>query len=404
MSRLIGQPIAETILARAIATERLGHAYLFLGPAHTGKATAAAFFAQAINCGEQPAAARVTEGSGERAHGSRWRLTPCGRCESCRRIAAHTHPEVLWIHPDSESRQNISIDQAREIRANAALRPKLGTRRVYVFANAEALSEPAANALLKTLEEPSLSVMLVLCAPHPGLVLPTIRSRCQPVRFGLTPRAEVESALTDAGADPEHARALAAGCAGRPGIALGWLQHPEAFRSRATVLEIFLEALEVQGEAAEHPWMAIRALKLAERLRGLAAPAREKPAGGARRKGKKSAPVVDAAAVDDEPIRPPRVVLRELLGVGLGLLRDVLLMAYGAGPDLAENQDYLPALEAAVGRVEPIRLAASVGAVREAQELLDRNVTPALVLERMFWTLICGVPAGRAPVHEGGHR
>ncbi len=403
MNRLIGQPIAETILARAIATERLGHAYLFLGPAHTGKTTAAALFAQAINCGEQPAAARATEGPGERVHGSRWRLTPCGRCESCRRIAAHTHPEVLWIHPDSESRQNISIEQAREIRANAALRPKLGTRRVYLFANAEALSEPAANALLKTLEEPSLSVMLILCAPHPGLVLPTIRSRCQPIRFGLTPRAEIEGALTDAGADPEQVRALAAGCAGRPGIALSWLQRPETFRSRATVLEIFLEALEVQGEAAEHPWMAIRALKLAERLRGLAAPSRGKPAGAARRKGKKSAPVVDPAT-DEEPTRPPRVVLREHLGVGWGLLRDVLLMAHGAGSDLAENQDYLPAIAAVVGRVEPIRLADSVGAVREAQELLDRNVTPALVLERMFWTLICGVSAGRALVHEGGQR
>jgi DNA polymerase-3 subunit delta' len=361
---LIGQAQAETLLARSIAGGRVGHAYLFLGAAGAGKATAARLFAQAVNCERQPAA-RKTERGG-------WALDPCGACESCRRIAAGTHPEVLEVLPDSKTGQNISIDQAREIRRNAALRPKLGQRRIYLIPNAEAFSEPSANALLKTLEEPSDFVMLVLCAPNPSQVLPTIRSRCQTVRFGLARPAEVAAALVQRGTAPETAAALARACGGRPGLAFSWAGDPAVLQQRQKVLSLFAQAVAAQAEAARTPRVAATSLRLAEQLRLLVG--REKE--------------------DDAPARPAKARHSDNLETGLTYLRDLLLLAQDGDQGLAQNQDRLEELQTLAAPADVRRVADDVAAVREAQQMLERNVTPQLVLERMFWTLIAGPVPG----------
>jgi DNA polymerase-3 subunit delta' len=170
---LIGQKLAEARLARAIASEKVGHAYLFLGPTGSGKSTAARLFAQALNCEQQPAVSSQQSGDG-----GTLRLTPCGECQSCRRIAVGKHPEVLEVWPDSKTGQNITVDLAREIRRTAALRPKLGRRRIYLVPNAETFNEESANALLKTLEEPRAGAMLILVTARPSLLPATVRSRC----------------------------------------------------------------------------------------------------------------------------------------------------------------------------------------------------------------------------------
>jgi DNA polymerase III subunit delta' len=363
MLRLVAQSRAETLLARGVAGSCVGHAYLFLGPSGSGKATAARLFAQAVNCARQPAAERGEAG---------WRLTPCGECESCRRIAAGTHPEVMEVRPESKGGQNISIEQAREIRLNAVLRPKLGSRRMYVFANAEALSEVGANALLKTLEEPSDFMTLVLCAPNPSQVLPTIRSRCQLVRFGLGAPAEIASALVERGCEPDRAERLARASGGRPGTAISWASDPAVLEQRGRVLDLFTHALELRREAAARPSVGVHSLRLAEQLRGLV--------------GKES----KDADGDEGPARPAKAHHSRNLEAGLGFLRDLLLIAQGADPGLAHNQDRLPTLLHLSPETEPTRLLADVEAVREAQQLLDRNVQPQLVFERMFWGLIAG--------------
>lgn len=395
---LIGQRPAETFLARAVARNRVSHAYLFLGPPHSGKTTAARLFARAVNCARQPAARSEETSGGITA----WRLAPCGQCENCRRIAAGTHPEVLEVRPDSKTGQDISIEQAREIRANAALRPKLGARRMYLIPQAEAFNEPSANALLKTLEEPSDSVTLVLAAPSPSQVLPTIRSRCQMVRFGLAPAEELAAALVARGANPTSAMALARASGGRPGLAFSWMETPAILEQRGQVLDLFAEALVAAPRAARDPAVGARSLRLAESLRALIPnekPERPKRSSARGAKGAEKAAQQEEPK-DELPPRPAKLLHHDNLETGLTLLRDVLLLAGGADPGLAQNQDRLPTLTEVAGTLPPNAALARVEAVREAQQLLERNVAPQLVLERMFWALIAGPLPQRARLFE----
>ena len=408
---LIGQHAAETLLARAVLRGQVGHAYLLLGPSGSGKATAARLFAQAVNCERQPAVKGSgfgVQGSGEPPQPPENRgefagtlpapdalgqelspspsepqtlnpepstvlqLNPCGVCESCRRILAGTHPEVIEVRPASKSGQNISVDQAREIRRNAALRPKMGHRRFYLIPNAEAFNEESGNALLKTLEEPSPFVTLVLCAPSPSLVLPTIRSRCQIVRFGLADPAEISTALTQRGVGAERAEALARASGGRPGLALSWADDPEVLEARGRVLEIFAAAVGAQPLARRDPSQGIRALRLAEQLRVLVGKEKD--------------------ADDDRPTRPAKVLHSENLEIGLTYLRDLLLLTGGAEGRLLHNADRLPQLQEQAAATTAHRALTDIDTVREAQQLLERNTPPQLVFERMFWSLIVGSP------------
>jgi DNA polymerase-3 subunit delta' len=364
--RLLGQEVAETLLARAVLRDTVAHAYLFLAPPGCGKATAARLFARAINCENQPAVEDGPNGT--------LRLKPCEKCQSCRRILASTHPEVIEVLPGSKTGQDVTIDQIREIRKNAALMPKLGKRRVYLFPNAEAVREVGANALLKTLEEPSPHVVILLCAPSPNHVLPTIRSRCQVIRFALCPPAAIRDALTAGGTTPQIAAELARASGGRPGLALNWSQSPSILKSRRAVLDVFHRALVTQPEAARNPSLGVLSLRFAEELRGL---------------------VGEADA--DGPTRPAKVLHSENLETGLGYLRDLMLVAGGGSPELAQNQDRISELTELARATTPARVLDDIGSVRQAQQLLDRNTTIALVLERMFWALISGpvpLPAG----------
>jgi DNA polymerase-3 subunit delta' len=359
MPVLIGQQRAETVLARAVARDRVGHAYLFLSPPGCGKATAARLFAQAVNCERQPA---VADDDGHP------RLAPCGECASCRRILAETHPEVAEIRPGSKSGQDITIEQIRELRRNAALRPKLGRRRFYLLPHAEALNESSSNALLKTLEEPSPFVVLVLCAPSPAHVLPTIQSRCQIVRFHLAPPDEIARALTAQGTTPAIAAELARACGGRPGTALGWSQTPAVLKRRRAVLDVFHQALAAQPEAAKRPGLGVLSLRLGEELKALL------PA---------------ESGAEDAP-RPAKALHSDNLEIGLSYLRDLLVLTEGAPPETIQNQDRLPQLRELSPNARPARVLLDLESVRQAQQLLERNVAPQLVLERMFWAILCG--------------
>jgi DNA polymerase III subunit delta' len=125
-------------------------------------------------------------------------VAPCGTCRACRRVAAHHHPDLMWVQPLEDSRQ-IRIEQVRELIADLALTPHAGGYKVAVITPADALNRFAANALLKTLEEPTGRTLLALVATHPSRLPPTILSRCQRLRVRPPARADAVAWLTAVG-------------------------------------------------------------------------------------------------------------------------------------------------------------------------------------------------------------
>ncbi len=226
---VIGQERAVALLERAIQDEaRLSHAYLFVGPEHVGRATAARRFAQALNCE-----------AGER---------PCGECRSCRHIDEDKHPDVEWLgvggvcdeteHRDHEGSRDIRICQVRRLERVVSRAPFEGRYRVVIIEPADAMTVEAANAFLKTLEEPPAQVVLVLITAREEALRETVRSRCRRVPFSGVPRAEIEAALGDRwGAPAEGAARLARLAQGRLGWAVAALADGGLLAERERVVE-----------------------------------------------------------------------------------------------------------------------------------------------------------------------
>jgi DNA polymerase III delta prime subunit len=217
-------------LARSLASERIHSAYLFTGPGEAPR-EAAAWFARALAC---------------RAGGA---ARPCGACPACRRSAPREavaldgtgksgplyrhvgeHPDLLWIERGRDDTR-VRIAQIRGVQQALYLRAVEGGRRAVVIADAEWLNLEAQNALLRTLEEPPPGTTFLLVTASPSGLAPTVRSRCQRVRFA-TPRPPAP----DSPEAPESARALAARLAALPRLAIPeLLDWAEEFRGARAV-------------------------------------------------------------------------------------------------------------------------------------------------------------------------
>ena len=232
---VLGQRPAVELLQRALREGRLPHALLFQGPEDVGKAALARTLAGALVC--------ELDDAGD----------PCGRCAACRRVSAGTHPDVLWVtrlprrpgtrrdadeDEDEEAgedeaaslpaarrgstdlKREIVVEQIRELCEHAAYAPREGRRRVFVVDPADRMNRAAQNALLKTLEEPPGRALIVLVSARPHLLLPTVRSRCLPVRFAAMPVQALAEALQRRGVGGDEALVRAALAGGAPGRAL----------------------------------------------------------------------------------------------------------------------------------------------------------------------------------------
>ena len=172
---ILGQERVLGHLRAAWNAGRLAHAYLFIGPEGVGKASVARALAAALNC------AKPIDG---------W--DACGECPSCKRMAAGTHADFRMIFPTSEGRQpQIKIEQIREFRRLTAYPPMEGGWRVVLIKPGEAMNPAAANALLKTLEEPPERHLVIIAAGSEAELFPTIVSRCQKLAFTPLPTALV---------------------------------------------------------------------------------------------------------------------------------------------------------------------------------------------------------------------
>ena len=191
---IIGHDSAKTLLRSAILQNRLAHAYLFHGDDRIGKRLLALRLAQALLCETVPDDP-----------------TPdaCGACRACRQVDARTHPDFMVIEPDQElANPQIKIELIRDIEHQMIYRPLIGDRKICLIDDADRMTIGAANALLKTLEEPASGTLFLLVSNEPERLLPTIRSRCQSVAVPL-PSAERSHAWLAAAGTTDGARWLA---------------------------------------------------------------------------------------------------------------------------------------------------------------------------------------------------
>lgn len=204
-SDILGQERAKRFLGRVMAREKVPHAYLFTGISGVGKTTTAMAFAMALNCRE------AVNGEG------------CGQCVSCRQMKGGNFPDFLSIRPKG---QNIRIDQVRDFQRTLGFAPVSGKYRVSVIRRAESMTAEAANAFLKTLEEPPAGNILILNTTESLDLLPTIVSRCQRVAFQPLPIGGMRDWLVKhKDLDAETANALAMFSEGSLGRALAMMEN-----------------------------------------------------------------------------------------------------------------------------------------------------------------------------------
>ncbi len=239
---MIGHEWAVELLASRLASERVGHAYLFTGPGQLGKSTLAIRFAQAMNCTDP-----VDGGS------------PCGKCRACDLIGRGIHPDVQIVSADGKS---IKIEVIRELQQSLALRPYEARFRVAILPDMQLATDHAADALLKTLEEPPASTRLLLTSDVSESLLPTIVSRCQVIPLRPVAAETLAAALIlRHHLDQQEAAMLAAQSGGRPGWAISAIENPDLLKNRAEIVNALLAVLNEKRvgrfnyseEIANHP-------------------------------------------------------------------------------------------------------------------------------------------------------
>lgn len=282
-SAVAGHERTLTILRRAVLTGRIPHAYLFTGPPNVGKTLVAFELAKALNCLNITDPGRVED------------IEPCDRCANCTAINHENHPDFMVIRPteklgragaDEEeapselhARQSESVDiegamiRVADIRErllpHASLKRASARHKVYVICRPETMNDVAANALLKTLEEPPPATTFILCCANTGPLLQTIISRCQVARFHPVPPSCAAQFLAarHPEIEAERIKSVVALSGGRIGWAARLLQWPEVLAIRDDILDLcarlsdsdWVECLrggELLIDAAERWWRA----------------------------------------------------------------------------------------------------------------------------------------------------
>lgn len=321
--RLIG------LIGRAALRGALPPSLIFAGPDGVGKRRVAIALAQLFNC-NSPRPAGEIDGP-----------DACGECAPCRRIARGVHADVVSIEPGESG--SIKVEQARQVIERSAYRPFEGRRRVVIVNEADAMEVSAQNALLKTLEEPPQASAFVLVTARPDVLLPTVRSRCQRLRFGPLAPGDVAAVLMRDHAVEEGAAhtaaALAGGSVGR--------------------------ALEGDTDACtEARGIAVAVLRMVAATKD----PRQRLAAGKVLGG-------------DKGDKVDREELGRRLRLLSSMLRDLVLLGCRGDERALTNADEKARLQDVLGSFDGDRTVRAFSAVDRALWALDRNASPRIVAD-----------------------
>ncbi len=338
---LIGNDSVKKLLIGMLEAGRLPGALLFTGEEGVGKKLFALELARALNCRERQG------------------VEACGKCPSCVRISRFNYPQsaesddwkrIVWTnHPDVgivvAPKRLLLVDQMREIEREANYRPFEGTARVFLIDDADKLNDSSANALLKVLEEPPHTSHIILLTSRPAMLLPTIRSRCQMIRFAPLGVKEIEKHLTQNKlAAPEEARVRARVSRGSLGRALN--QDLDDFTDQRDAMLNLLEALTVKNDRAQ-------VLRSSEEL--------------------------NEARYKDE--------FETRLDVLETLIRDAWMLALGAPVDAVVNSDVLPRLKTISQRLDIERAGRWILQIEEMREQLVVNINRKPATDALLLTM-----------------
>ncbi len=365
---VIGQERAVATLEQAVRDPTaMTHAWLFTGPPGSGRSVAARAFAAALLC---------PQGG-------------CGECRECRTALDATHADVDVIATEGLS---IKVEQARDLVALAAHRPSVGRYRVIIVEDADRLTERAADALLKALEEPTPRTVWMLCAPSVEDVIITIRSRSRHVRL-RTPSVEAVADLLVRRDGVDHAMALYAARAAQShvGLARRLARDEHARIRRHDVVSMATKIVsvgEAVGAAQDIMTIAQEESAAASGERDAAEKARLLEILGADTTARTQPPHVRSqvtALEREQKARATRftrdVVDRALIDL-LSVYRDALVLRTGAGTSLV-NEDARQVVTRVAEVLTAEQVLGAMDAIGTARERIDANVAPLLALEAM---------------------
>jgi DNA polymerase-3 subunit delta' len=346
-----GDPFDDFIGHRAVVellraeAEHPSQAYLFTGPASTGKAAAALRFIAILMGGADP--------------------------DDRRRVMAGSHPDVVVVEP--AGRTSITVDQARRAVSQASLAPLEGSRKVFLFEEAGAMNDEAANALLKTLEEPTASTVFVLVTESEDDLPDTIASRCRTVVFGRVLEEEIVHGLRALGIDDDQSAQAARISGGRPGLAVALATRPEVAAFRNLWLSIPMRLPAHPGDAY---LLAEEAVAACEPLLAAIKERQQDEIAGYELEGGEGRALRDRH--EREMKRASHALYVSGLEILAGFYRDVAAAQFGAR---ARNPDLSVAM---LTTVTPQHAVANAERVLETVEALQANQRPPLALAVLF--------------------
>jgi DNA polymerase III subunit delta' len=390
--QVVGHDEAVAMLKEAVASGRVTHAWLFTGPPGIGKLHTARVFAAALNC---PA-------GGD------------GTCETCRRILRGVHPDVHLVVPEGD---NLLVEDVRAVREEASRTHHESPTAVFILDEADRMTEAAANALLKVLEEPPPAVVFVLVARSVEALVGTVPSRARTLPFVSLSVAELTAALSsDLGLDPEQTAWAAAAGHGRLARARSLLTDEPTRTRRSTVLD--LAELLVTGQPSDALSAAATVGALADEVVAAAKIRQERELAEldeAFGTGRGTGALRKRLEVRHRrELRRARFdAIREALADLLGAYRDLALLTHhGSNPEAPEAAANLAA---AVPLVHPdkaatfARLAAGIdpatairaaGALEEADRRLSIGAAPLLTLEAAFLSVQAALRGPAIPINR----